>query len=69
MAIVRYLSAAVVLAVLGASPALLRAADLAPKERKQLEGGLKDLQERLAKVRPGKADLLADAEVFAKGLA
>jgi poly(3-hydroxybutyrate) depolymerase len=69
MAIVRCVSLAVVLAILGAAPALLRSADLAPEERKRLEAGLKDLQARLAKLRPGKADLLADAEVFAKGIA
>jgi poly(3-hydroxybutyrate) depolymerase len=69
MAFMRCLSVAVVLALLGAAPASLRSADLAPEEKKQLEAGLKELHERLEKLRPGKADLLADAEVFARGLA
>jgi poly(3-hydroxybutyrate) depolymerase len=76
MTVARCLSLAVVVVTLGILPAILRAADLAAEGKKQLEAGLKDLHERLAKLRVAKADapalssdLLADAEVFAKGLA
>lgn len=48
---------------------MLREAGLAPDDHQALQDAARQLEEKLAKLKPEKSDLLADAEVFHKSIA